>query len=114
MPRADRQKKLHAEIYQLIIEAKDAPCARCKGRFPSVCMDFDHLPGFEKKFTIGSPANWTSVGRIKAEIAKTQVVCSNCHRIITWERKNGLTLLPDGATLAVRDAGEDVSTAERE
>jgi hypothetical protein len=52
-------------------------------------MDFDHLPAFEKEFNIGSPSNWSSVSRVRKEIEKTQVVCSNCHRIITWERKYG-------------------------
>lgn len=52
-------------------------------------MDFDHLPQYEKLFNIGSPSNWTSLYRVKQEIAKCEVVCSNCHRIRTWERKNG-------------------------
>jgi hypothetical protein len=76
-------------------------------------MDFDHLPGFTKDFTIGSPANWTSVARIRAEIAKTQVLCSNCHRIVTWERKNGekipqtpLTGRLRHAIIVIRGSGE--------
>lgn len=53
-----------------------------------MCMDFDHLPQYPKAFNIGTPKYWTSVGRIAGEIAKTQVLCSNCHRIVTWQRKN--------------------------
>lgn len=89
----ERRKRLHAEIFKIITEAKDVPCADCGHVFPTVCMDFDHLPGFKKDFTIGSPSNWTSISRIKREIAKTEVVCSNCHRIRTHARKNGLTLV---------------------
>lgn len=94
MPKSERQKRLHSEIFQVILKAKSHPCTRCKGVFPSVCMDFDHIPGFDKAFTIGSPANWTSVARIELEIAKTQLLCSNCHRIVTWERKNGREAAP--------------------
>jgi len=86
---SERQKRLHKEIFEAIKAAKARPCARCHDTFPSVCMDFDHLPEQKKLFTIGSPANWTSIARIEAEIAKTQLLCSNCHRIVTWERKNG-------------------------
>lgn len=87
----ERRKRLHAEIFRIITEAKDRPCADCGLSFPTVCMDFDHLPHHEKSFTIGSPSNWTSIPRIKREIAKCEVVCSNCHRIRTHDRKNGLT-----------------------
>lgn len=82
-----RQQRLRSQIHALIVSAKEVPCARCGHVYPSVCMDFDHLPGFEKTINIGSPKNWTSVSRIKAEITKCQVLCSNCHRIVTWERK---------------------------
>src|ERR1700735_5065840 len=86
----NRQQRLRCEIHKVIVAAKEVPCARCSHVYPSVCMDFDHLPGYEKTINIGSPKNWTSVARIRTEIAKCQVLCSNCHRIVTWERKYGL------------------------
>jgi hypothetical protein len=83
----DRQQRVRCEIHAIIVAAKEVPCARCSHVFPSVCMDFDHLPEHEKLINIGSPKNWTSVQRIRTEIAKCQVLCSNCHRIVTYERK---------------------------
>src|ERR1700744_4325447 len=94
MSRNERQRRLHAEIHKVITDAKSVPCVRCGGFYPSVCMDFDHLPHLRKEFTIGSPVNWTTVERIRREIAKTQVLCSKCHRIVTWERKNHRTVEP--------------------
>jgi len=51
-------------------------------------MDYDHRPGLPKK------ANLTVLAKrgakrevILAEIAKCDVVCANCHRIRTYERK---------------------------
>lgn len=85
----DRYYRIRQEVKALLQEAKDVPCARCGRRYPLVCMDFDHLPEYEKSFTIGDSSKWTSVARVKSEIAKTQVVCSNCHRIVTWEREHG-------------------------
>jgi hypothetical protein len=49
-------------------------------------MDFDHREGEEKAGTIASQVcNW-SWEKIKAEVAKCDVVCSNCHRIRTAKR----------------------------
>lgn len=51
------------------------------------CLDFDHLPKYEKSATIGGTRvmHW-SRKRIDAEIAKCEVRCANCHRIKTLER----------------------------
>src|SRR4051794_32066082 len=64
--------------------AKDVPCADCGVRFPTCAMDFDHVRG-TKAFNIGNTL--VSFARLETEIAKCEVVCSNCHRIRTHERK---------------------------
>jgi hypothetical protein len=48
-------------------------------------MDFDHVRG-EKKFGIAICINraWKL---LEAEITKCDVVCANCHRIRTRQRK---------------------------
>ena len=56
----------------------------CKGSFPPECMDFDHVRG-EKNFTIGRGYKM-SIPKVKKEIDKCDVVCSNCHRIRTKKR----------------------------
>lgn len=78
-----RRGKLRA----LVNSRKDVPCSDCKGRFPLICMDFDHLGNEPKEDEISTMVHrLTSVERILAEIAKCEVVCSNCHRIRTLER----------------------------
>lgn len=62
---------------------KDVPCADCGERFPTECMDFDHLPGFEKCFQITQMMSM-SQARLKAEIDKCELVCACCHRIRSW------------------------------
>jgi hypothetical protein len=64
---------------------KSVPCMDCGGTYPPVCMDFDHRPGAEKKFNI---AQWRqfSAFELVAEIAKCDLVCSNCHRVRSAER----------------------------
>lgn len=64
----------------IIREAKDVPCRDCGRRFPTVCMDFDHKDQSDKKGIV-SRMMTASLDRLLAEIAKCDVVCSNCHRI---------------------------------
>lgn len=65
---------------------RGSPCLDCGNIFPPECMDWDHLPGTEKCFHIGEDIsrNWKS---ILQEIEKCQLVCANCHRIRTRQRR---------------------------
>lgn len=60
-------------------------------------MQWDHLPGFEK---IGDISGGSWAGRtedaILNEIAKCELVCTNCHTIRTFQRNRwGPWALPD-------------------
>ena len=60
-------------------------CMDCKEMYPYWMLEFDHLS--DKKFNIsGYRKKTNSLETIKAEIAKCEVVCSNCHRIRTFAR----------------------------
>ena len=81
-------------IRSLIEEAKNVPCADCGGRYPTCAMDLDHVQG-AKEFKV-SEAVQRCYGlvfeRVRAEIAKCEVVCANCHRIRT--EQSGYTARP--------------------
>jgi len=66
---------------------KEGPCTDCGGRFPVVAMDLDHVRG-EKRGDVGnlvrSGVGWPV---IEAELAKCELVCANCHRVRTSERR---------------------------
>ena len=83
---SELQRGYHATRLQAITDLKKVPCVRCKKRYPSVCMDFDHVRG-KKEFQISDRYSSYSLKRLLVEIAKCQVVCANCHRIISWERR---------------------------
>lgn len=72
---------------ELIRSLKSAPCADCGNTFDPVCMDFDHRPG-ETKIAALSKIASLSREAILAEIAKCDVVCSNCHRLRTFRQRN--------------------------
>lgn len=68
------------------------PCMDCGSYFPAVAMDFDHVRG-HKLATISqmTAAKWKSVswGQILVEMAKCDLVCANCHRVRTSNRRRG-------------------------
>ena len=81
-----RNATRHKTLKQLVDSKKDAPCIDCGNKFPTVCMDFDHLG--DKYECIGTMLSRNApIERLLAEIAKCEVVCSNCHRIRTEVRR---------------------------
>ncbi len=75
-------------IKQWVDELKSStPCLVCKVCFPPEAMDFDHVRGRKRK-NVSSMVryNW-SRELIEAEIAKCDLVCANCHRTLTKERR---------------------------
>lgn len=74
------------QFYDYVNRAKNVPCADCKGSFPVECMDFDHL-SYDKLYNV-SAMTGHSLAKIEAEIAKCEVVCANCHRIRTKQRRS--------------------------
>jgi lysyl-tRNA synthetase class I len=49
-------------------------------------MDFDHVRGIKQK-NVAELINTLSKKKIDEELAKCEIVCSNCHRIRTHMRK---------------------------
>jgi hypothetical protein len=64
-------------------------CADCGYNKHPAALDFDHLPGHVKRVNLSQMNGWYGKAAIEAELAKCEVVCSNCHRIRTYERKRG-------------------------
>lgn len=81
-----RQNDSRAARLAKVAEFKSLPCMDCGNTFPSECMDFDHVkPG---KIERVSQLAWNgSMQAVLDEIAKCELVCSNCHRIRTRQRK---------------------------
>lgn len=72
---------------EILYAEKAKPCADCGQSFPTVCMDFDHRPGESKLFALGGATDRYALALVLAEIAKCDVVCANCHRIRTEDRR---------------------------
>ena len=78
-------RRTHAAI---VARGKSRPCADCGVTYPPYVMDFDHVRG-NKLREIGVMRGTVSTQVLLAEIAKCEVVCSNCHRIRTHRRRTG-------------------------
>jgi hypothetical protein len=84
-----QQRALRRSRQEWIWAEKSKPCERCGNTYHPVAMQFDHLPGEVKSFEI-TPSR--SIEANRAEMAKCQLLCSNCHDIVTWERRTGETV----------------------
>ena len=61
------------------------PCIDC-GETDIIVLEFDHI-GNDKEFNISDATRiGYGVKKLKAEIAKCEVRCANCHRKKTYER----------------------------
>lgn len=67
---------------RLIISLKGETCADCGGRWHYCQLDFDHVKGGK----IDCVTKMGSAEAIRAEAAKCEVVCANCHRLRTMRR----------------------------
>ena len=80
-------KSQREKIKKLRDELKAVPCADCGVQYAPYIMDFDHREGESKK---GNPGDFVKKKSVKAyleEIAKCDVVCANCHRERTFQRR---------------------------
>lgn len=66
---------------------EESGCADCNQKYPFYVMDFDHVYG-KKVSNIGQMLDYFSVEDILKEVAKCDIVCSNCHRKRTYLRKH--------------------------
>lgn len=74
-----------SERTALVANLKSVPCADCGGTFPPECMDLDHRDASTKFKPVSRMLSY-SESRLREEIAKCDIICSNCHRIRTHKR----------------------------
>ncbi len=84
------QKKRIQEKWDIVNEYKRFhPCVDCGFSNP-VALDFDHVIGEKVNHVSQMIQDDASIDRIMEEIAKCEVRCANCHRIVTHQRRINL------------------------
>jgi hypothetical protein len=64
-------------------------CSDCRNRFPHYVLEFDHRPGEQKIDNVTRVLKNYGADMAWKEVAKCDIVCSNCHKIRTYIRENG-------------------------
>lgn len=77
-------KRYIARNKAFICAARDVPCADCGERHPYYVMDFHHVRGKKVMNVSRMAIRPTSLKKLKTEIEKCEVICSNCHRYRTF------------------------------
>lgn len=72
---------------QIVKEAKNVPCMDCGIKYPPYVMDLDHI-GDNKISNLAKIDKFTTEKKLREEISKCEVVCSNCHRERTYSRRS--------------------------
>lgn len=85
----NRPKYVHRNIKFIEEYKKDKPCLDCHEVFPSCAMDFDHRKPKKDRYCSISMLvqKCASLDRIKKEVKKCDLICSNCHRVRTSNRR---------------------------
>lgn len=80
----NRQRKI--EMRAWVDEQKSVPCMDCEENYPPYVMDMDHRDPKTKVANINDLIKQGSWKKLKQEVEKCDVVCSNCHRERTHQR----------------------------
>ena len=84
---SDRSKRLRNKSEDWLREQKNSPCMDCGNVFHPEAMDFDHVRGKKISVLASTARKGWGIHRIKEEIEKCDLVCSNCHRVRTYKRR---------------------------
>ena len=79
-------RKRRKRIRQWLLDYKKSlECAKCKEKHPAI-IDFHHDKGDKEKGISQMITDGHSIEKIKIEIQKCKILCSNCHRKVHFKR----------------------------
>jgi hypothetical protein len=79
---AESKLKTRSEMQEY---KSNTPCTDCGLTYPYYVMDFDHVRG-EKIQIIQKLVAAGATAKLREELKKVELVCSNCHRERTYQR----------------------------
>lgn len=87
----EKVKRYRTKMRLKLRAMKEKPCADCGIQYPYYVMQFDHIRGKKKLALAKAYVTFTAWSNVVEEVAKCEVVCSNCHLQRTWKRGQHLT-----------------------
>ena len=85
--RDNREARRNRNRQYLFDVLKDAECGHCQESNPIV-LEFNHIRGIKINNVTELVSQLYSIKAIQEEIDKCEILCANCHRIKTWERRH--------------------------
>ena len=73
------QKKSRRELKQKAVEMMGGACENCGYNKCLAALTFHHLDPTQKDFAISDLINVVKWSKIKEELSKCKLLCSNCH-----------------------------------
>lgn len=89
MAGAEAVSKRRRKLKQLSIDYKGGKCSRCGYNKCNAALEFHHFNRSEKSFGLSTKGLCRSWERIKQELDKTILLCSNCHKEVEYELSRG-------------------------
>lgn len=89
LPRHPQRSERGRKAWLVSLKA-GKPCTDCGRIFAHQVMQWDHLPGTQKLGELGGEFRTRTREEILTEIAKCDLVCTNCHAIRTFSRRGSL------------------------
>jgi len=81
-----KNKTYRENVRNYVREQKESsPCLDCGIQYPYYVMEYDHIKD-DKVKTVSWLASAGTMNQVIEEIKKCDLVCSNCHKIRTWNR----------------------------
>lgn len=80
--RSENVSKRRRKVKQSLVEYKGGKCEKCGYNKCVAALDFHHLDIDEKQFNISNKGLTLSIEKMKKEVDKCILLCSNCHREI--------------------------------
>ena len=82
-----KKTRLFVQEYKVKQGCKDCGYNTCHA-----ALEFDHIDNTNKTINVSKLVG-SSIRAVMKEIAKCEVVCSNCHSIRTWNRRKQADLV---------------------
>ena len=84
--RAEYLKRRRGQM-DLLNRTRKLPCADCLASFPTCAMELDHRDGATKVGMLSRMAGHVKIATLLEERAKCDIVCTNCHRDRSYQRR---------------------------
>jgi hypothetical protein len=88
-PNLMRRTEYRRDHGKLLAELRTVPCFDCGRTFPYFVMQFDHRDATNKRYVVAQMVGRVGTQTILDEVAKCDVLCANCHRERTYQRRCG-------------------------